>query len=317
MKSICHMAAAAICAIPVLLHPVGVTAQTPVSTYDPALKGSICIAVVDPLTEMPVDNAANVKLYRVGAPDTSGGYLSFKLTGDFINTGADLSDLSPDGETAAVGSFMAMIAATGGGAYTGGLATDGAVTFNGLEQGLYLAVYTSTGKIDGGTLIVSPFLLSVPMQDVDGAGWIYDVVSYPKYIVIPDPTPTMTPPPAPTQPVWPKPKPSGYIPYAPPPASPPTTISIPADTPAPDAPLITGTPIPPALVNLPTNPPRPTLSQPPDTNIELETPQNPFGSPNLPQTGLNQLPIPIMSALGLILIVMGIVDSRGKRRAKK
>jgi hypothetical protein len=89
----------------------------------------------------------------------------------------------------------------------------------------------------------------------------------------------------------------------------------PAVTPA-AVPLITE-PIQPPIYNVgqPTYTPAPVITDIPDVVIEPTPP--PFGAPDLPQTGLNRLPVIIMSVLGFALILLGLMDSFGKRGLKR
>ncbi len=54
----------------------------------------------------------------------------------------------------------------------------GHTTLKGMEQGLYLVVETRVPE--NVTSTCNPFLVSLPMTNVDGSGWNYDVTVYPK-----------------------------------------------------------------------------------------------------------------------------------------
>lgn len=56
--------------------------------------------------------------------------------------------------------------------------TDGIVTFDDLDLGLYVVVETTTPAAV--TDPMDPFILSVPMTTVDGDNWLYDIHVYPK-----------------------------------------------------------------------------------------------------------------------------------------
>jgi len=316
MKNTHYAIAALLCAIPLLLQPTCVKADERV--YDPKQSGSITINVVDEQTGAPIPHNADVKLYRVAGPDASGGYLRFNPTGDFAGSGVSLSDMTPDAEINAVNVFLPIVSRNQIVADADGSPNNGSVSFPDLEQGVYLVVYDSMGKTAGGTLVIDPYLLSVPMQNVDGTGWIYNVVSYPKYIIVPDPAPTMTPVPFATPTPYYRPIPGGggggYVPYVPPANTP---IPQPTDMPEPEppgAPLVTGAPIQPPMYNQPTATPAPVITKVPD--VVIEPPSLPLG-PNLPQTGMNRLPVLVMSVLGVMLVFIGWMDAREKRRVKK
>ena len=55
---------------------------------------------------------------------------------------------------------------------------DGIAQFTGLELGLYVVV--ESGYPDGVTTPIEPFVVSVPMTNVGGNGWLYDIYVYPK-----------------------------------------------------------------------------------------------------------------------------------------
>ena len=314
MKNIHHATAVLLCAISLMLHPAGVLADESIKVYDPEKNGSIKIAVVDSQTGAPIKHDADVELYKTAEADNSAGYLNFRLIKEFAETGLSLADMTPEKEIAAVNAFLSVISEKHIKADATDSPKNNEVYFTDLKQGVYLVVYKSKGKVDGGTLVIDPFLLSVPMQNVEGTGWLYNVVSYPKFIIRPDPTPTVTAvPPVPTftpAPLRP------YIPYVPP-----ASGSTPTNTPVPTGvPLITGTPVPPPLYNVTQPPyyaPGPIITKAPDPVIVMEPSPPPFGAPKLPQTGLNRLPVLIMSVLGSAFIILGFIDSLGKRGIKK
>ncbi len=75
--------------------------------------------------------------------------------------------------------------------------TGGAATFTNLPLGLYLV--TETGFGDNNVVEpMTPFWVSVPTLDAEGA-WVYDIVAHPKNLIT-APTPEPSPEPTPTTP---------------------------------------------------------------------------------------------------------------------
>ena len=303
MKNIHLVIAVLICAALFLLHPADVIAY---EVYNRDRLGSIEISVLDLQTGEPINHDADVKLYRIAAPDTSAGYLRFSLIGNFAGSGVSIG-MSSDNETAAVNALLSVISEKHVSAYAVGSPYNGSTIFSKLEQGVYLVVYECKGKTAGGKLVIDPYILSVPMQNIDGTGWLYDVISYPKHIILQDPTPTPaaanTPPPVNTTPPS---GPGGHTTPDPVITNAPvlTDTTVTTDTPE-NVPLILGMPIQPPLLDV----------IPPDNQdtVIVEPSPPPFGSPYLPQTGLNRLPVIIMSLLGFALILAGLIDLMGKR----
>ena len=62
---------------------------------------------------------------------------------------------------------------------TGTTKTDGSLTFESLDKGLYYVAETGNKGTDK-VVFCEPFLVSVPMEDPSGSGWITDVHVYPK-----------------------------------------------------------------------------------------------------------------------------------------
>lgn len=108
---------------------------------------------------------AGFTIYKVEDIDALTAYYSTNPT-----------DLPPVGNYVENGAVKAGAAKwTSGEKITG---TDGVVTFDNLELGLYVVVETTTPAAV--TDPMDPFILSVPMTTVDGDNWLYDIHVYPK-----------------------------------------------------------------------------------------------------------------------------------------
>jgi hypothetical protein len=318
------------CAALIMCLPINTYAAGNAADYDPSRKGSIQIDIQDMETGLPLEHEADVKIYRVGEPDTTKNFLNFKLTGDFVGSGIDFFDMTLENETTVIDSFISVISENHIAPDFSGNPSNGTVTFGMAEQGVYLVVYDVLLSPGEAGIQLSPFLLSVPMQNPDGTGWLYDIVTYPKYIMT-DPQPTPSPTTVPSNP-RPTKKPNS------------PDVTQPSDTPIPAS--ITPTHIPGNITPTPfpyatetSLPIYQTVTQPAPSITPMAAPllasqpentptpddwafideNSPFGSPKLPQTGLNRLPIIIMSVLGCALLLFGLVDwlkNRLKRRGE-
>lgn len=110
----------------------------------------------------------------------------------------------------------------------------------------------------------------------------------------PSPAPSETPPESPEPSVSPEPTPT--------PTEPEPTPEIP--TPPPTEPVV-----PPPVTSEPTPEPTPVVDPPASGWLEGETPipSTPPGGPNLPQTGLQRLPVLILAAVGVVTIALGLI----------
>lgn len=122
---------------------------------------------------------ATINLFRVGEWDGSQG--KYVLISDF-----DSPELSIDCETAAdVKKNAESLAAYAEYAQnqltpTASVAMEnGKVTFSNLVNGVYLIYQEPDVKADNVTF--DAFLIKLPSPDAEGAGWLYDVTSFPKY----------------------------------------------------------------------------------------------------------------------------------------
>ena len=116
---------------------------------------------------------ASFRLYKVADADMSGINLRYTLTKDFAGSGDKLNNL--DESTAKSLAQYALDKKLTGKAASAD--KSGKVSFTGLDIGLYLLVQEGTAE---GYLAASPFLVSIPMTDLEGTGWIYDVEASPK-----------------------------------------------------------------------------------------------------------------------------------------
>lgn len=162
---------------------------------DMAKTGSVCVSMTYDGKPVP---GGTLTLYQAGEICGDDGNYSFILTGDFLNCGQSLEDISSSVLAAGLAGYAAENDLTGQAVPIG---ADGKMTVTGLIPGLYLVVQTEAAE---GFEAVSPFLVSLPMND-DGT-YIYDVDAAPKVstlIKTPDtstPTPPAETPAVPTEP---------------------------------------------------------------------------------------------------------------------
>jgi len=367
MKNIHRAIAAILFTIPLILHPVGALANGPV---DPNRIGSIRIAVVDRETDQRVPHNAVISLFKVATPNITSDPLSFDLIGYFADSGVEITTTMTVTQGQAASSILSsIVSANGMQPVASNNLPNGMVSFGNLSQGAYLVVHEFLGDASQGGVFINPYLLTVPMRGIAGGGWVYDVVSYPKFETVqptPMPTPVPTTTPAPTAtpaptvtPAAPTPGPTDTPGITPGPTSP-------GITPGPRHPGVTqgpggpgpggpGPAVTPGVTPVPTMPgggghggedpaPTPVIVQPtPDPDpLVTRIPEDQFGDPTpgpdiileptpvfnitptptplsypfLPQTGLNRMPVIILSVLGFAFILIGVLDLRRRKRGK-
>lgn len=178
---------AAMLLIFVLLYAMSVTAFAH-EVPDPDRTGSISLTFAYQGMAVP---GGTVTAYRVGEIAENDGNYDFAFSPEFAGSGVDLSDLSAAGLARALADYAGEQALTGTGADIG---DDGTAIFPDLEPGLYLIIQT---KAADGYEAVSPFLVSVPMNE--NGTYLYDVDATPKMDTItetpdePEPTPAPGP----------------------------------------------------------------------------------------------------------------------------
>jgi len=277
-----------------------------------------------------------ITLYKAAGLETSGAGVTYTPTDDFSQSGADMSGISEplQNQRAALTllGYAESLSITGASTVTD---STGYALFSRLTPGLYLiAPGSAAGFYD-----IKPYLIQIP-QFIDGY-WNYKIIAVPKMEPLPDSTP------APSRPtVFPKPPPA--VPHTPSVSAEPS----PMDSPAPEIsiPAATGAisdpaqPSPDAITHIRKRPPM----HSPDNTLKMDGPNDyieydPNGMPlgkwlynadtgswdftgfpplgDLPQTGMLNWPIPVMSVSGLILFTAGwivvIKDREGKKRASR
>lgn len=109
----------------------------------------------------------SLSLYHVGDAEEKDGNYSFVLTGDFAESGADLSDISAPGLAKELAEFAERNSLTGTTIEAG---EDGCVVFSDLEVGLYLILQKEAAQ---GYNRISPFLVTVPIME--NGEYVYEV----------------------------------------------------------------------------------------------------------------------------------------------
>lgn len=152
--------------------------------------GSISVFVHTPEGETVQD--AQVQLYRVGDPVIRHNSLAFDLSAAFAGSGVSLSDLSDTGIAPALQDYAVAQNIT---PYAE-QATDaqGKARFDDVPAGLYLVRQDGfSGEGDGVFTQFACFIVSMPMMNEEGTGWIYDIVARPKSHPLPEPSPSVGP----------------------------------------------------------------------------------------------------------------------------
>lgn len=181
-----------------LLVSTGVAAEIEAGV-DLDKKGSITITLQK--NGRAVSPPAIFHLHQVAQVTETGTGLSHTLTAAFSASGADLGDLEAAGLADSLATYAGEHGLSG---LTGQTNAQGKVTFSNLAVGLYLLV--EEGEADG-YYAVKPFLVSVPLAAVEGAGWSYDIDASPKmeWMGASEPVDSPTPVPTPTTTTTPTP----------------------------------------------------------------------------------------------------------------
>lgn len=161
-------------------------------TPDMSRTGTISFTMLYGETAVP---GGSLTLYRVGEICEDDGNYSFALTDGFTDSGVSLDDLSSAALASELASYVSENRPASVATVT--IGSDGKASASGLTLGLYLVVQDIAAD---GYEPVSPFLVSVPMNE-DGS-YIYDVDATPKVSTLTETEPTK--PATPTDPTLPQ-----------------------------------------------------------------------------------------------------------------
>lgn len=157
-----------------LLCSLSLTAFAAETTVDFTRTGSITLTLRSESGSHPTIPGGRFTLYHVADAESLNGALTFSFTEAFADCGAVLNDLSDPG----LAEHLAAYAKTNEIAGTEQTAdSSGKVVFHDLSVGLYLIV--QSGSVSG-WYPINPFIVSIPMTNAEGTGWIYDVDASPK-----------------------------------------------------------------------------------------------------------------------------------------
>jgi len=167
----------------VLFLAAFIAAAMPFSVFaapaiDYTKSGAVHITMLTPEQNKPIAGL-QFDLYFVGTIDSSGYNIMFTPAGDFEYSGVSLSNLSASASKAAAKKLADYAAANGIIGTPKITHSDGKAEFSPLNLGLYLLV---PGHLASGSPYINPvpFLVSVPITNIDGTGWDYIVNVYPK-----------------------------------------------------------------------------------------------------------------------------------------
>lgn len=165
----------------VLILSTGMNVLAADLSVDLSQAGSITIALQDKTGSHTPIAGAEFTLYQIADVEEKTETLTYRFTSDFAGCGANLSDLSAGGLADHLAGYATAKKLTGAVNTTN---SEGKVVFSKLPVGLYLLVQSSNAA---GYFPTAPFLVSIPMTNTDGTGWIYDVDASPKAQPKPDP----------------------------------------------------------------------------------------------------------------------------------
>lgn len=233
------------------------------------------------LTDMDDDvvKGGTLTLYKVADIKVVDGNYAYVLNDDFAGSGESLDDIGSASLAERLADYADDNRFT---CVTKTIGSDGRVSFDDLELGLYLLVQYEAAY---GYYKLNPFLVSVPQ--VDGEEYVYEVDASPK--VEADDKPTPPPPPPESEPDESEPETEPDETETEPEESEPDTETEPDET-EPE--------------------PEETETEPdesePDTEPDETEPEEP-DEPELPQTGQLKWPIPILIVGGLSFFLVGWV----------
>ncbi len=142
-------------------------------TVDRDRTGSVSVTLKD---DGKAVTGAEITLYKVADAGSLENNLKFTFTDRFTDFGGEPEDVRDAAEISRLADYTAEHDINGKALPTD---ADGAVCFDGLSLGLYLAVQTGSAE---GYSDCSPFLVSIP-QESEGE-WIYDIDATPKTDVV-------------------------------------------------------------------------------------------------------------------------------------
>ncbi|MGN1410000.1 MAG: Cna B-type domain-containing protein [Eubacteriales bacterium] len=145
------------------------------SVVDFNRKGSITLKVLNLHNTNDVVHSGVYTIYLVATAVTENHNLKFVPTADFAGCGISLDDLNAEGLAVHLSAYAQDNQLAG--LMSASPDSNGEVKFENLELGLYLVA--QTGEADG-YYDISPFVISIPMTNEEGTGWVYDIYAYPK-----------------------------------------------------------------------------------------------------------------------------------------
>ncbi len=141
--------------------------------FDLNRKGSITVILRDNTPEHNVLNG-EFELFFVARATVEDYNMALVLTDEFADSGVSLSDLNAEGLAGTLSEYAAENQIE---PILGTTLESGASYFPDLTLGLYLVEEIGSAE---GYEPIDPFLVCVPMTDVSGTGWIYDIEASPK-----------------------------------------------------------------------------------------------------------------------------------------
>lgn len=144
-------------------------------------KGSITVNLLDADGNHKPVRGGSFTLFKVADAVPQDYNLAFKYTEEFAGNGMSLDDVNAEGLAEHLAAYAKENKLEGDTKTAG---KDGAVTWDDLDLGLYLVVQEGRAS---SYYPIAPFLVSVPMTNAEGTGWIYDITANPKAEERPNP----------------------------------------------------------------------------------------------------------------------------------
>lgn len=149
------------------------------------MKGSLKVTMNYTDPNLETDNVkvmpdVQVKLAQVASLQVNGGSADYTLLDAYKSTGIELAGMTA--EQSGIAAEKLALLATGSDVLTAATGSDGTVTFDGLEPGMYLVFQSADANTAYRVDAIATFLVAVPYptQAEVGNTWQYNVEVYPK-----------------------------------------------------------------------------------------------------------------------------------------
>lgn len=140
-------------------------------------KGSIRLELEDLEQENSSRAGVGFSICRIGIPRIENGTVEYTLIAEGADFQGDINQISTGENNARMAkALLTFLKEQGMTGIERKTQSDGSAVWTDLDTGMYL-IWEIQGEEYGE---VEPFLATIPMTESEGAGWIYDIIVYPK-----------------------------------------------------------------------------------------------------------------------------------------